>query len=340
LIVSESDDWEAKVAEYDEAISNRWEVTTLEDRDWLAWALIERGQALEQLGRLKEALASYEELVARFDDAPEADIQERVAIALAQTTLVLRKLKRPEDALAVCDAVLSRFGETADERFAPSISYALQVRGQALLTLGRVWEAAETYQRHLHDFPPATLTTLVGLAKSLSQLRRHEEAVAAIDAYLTARADAAEPLPHRWTAYYLLAKARHLIVLGKSCEALATCEEVIDLLTGDADPNARELLAGALLRKAAIVALDEETDAARAALDEALMLRTEDDQMLLVNFEPDELEELKHGLARLSAPEALDSNPDLLWVQDEGEARYGIKLFDFRNIPDDLRDLD
>jgi tetratricopeptide (TPR) repeat protein len=338
--VTEPDDWEAQVAEYDELVSDLSEATTLEDRDWLAWALISHGEALEKLGRAKEALASYEEVVARFDDAPEVELHARVASALGRSARALLELKRPEEALAACDALLSRFAENSDARFLPSISYGVLLRGRALWTLGRKWEAAETNQRHLRDFSPASFEALFGLARSLSQLGCHEEAVAAIDEYLTAIGDSSEPVDPWWIAYLLLARARHLIVLGKLPKALASCEEVIELLSGAVELELRASLAGALLRKAAILALDEQTAEVGAALDQVTKLRHEGEQ-LLVNFEPDELEALQPGLARLSGElEAFAGEPDLVTFEGEGGNIYGFELIDFRDIPDDLRDLD
>jgi tetratricopeptide (TPR) repeat protein len=338
--VQGSDDWEAKVAEYDEVISDLPEAATLLDRDRLAWALGSRGWALLKLSRAREALASYDEVVARFDDAPEVELRVHVALALEGRASAFLGLKRPDEALAVCDDMLSRYTDVSDERFASSISFALLTRGAALWRLGRNWEAAETYQKHLQQFSPPSLVALFGLARSSSAVGRHEEAIAAIDAYLNAVAEASEPVDAWWIAFFLRAKARHLIVLGKLREALVPCEQAVDLFRGTSEPALRESLAGMLLRKAAILALDEESDAAAAALDEALALRTEDDEMLLVDFEPDELEELKQGLARLSDdPAGYESDPDLLWQRD-GEQAYGIKVVDLRNLADDLRDLD
>jgi tetratricopeptide (TPR) repeat protein len=333
-------DWEAQLAEYDEIVSGLSAPTTLPERDELAWALLERGDVLDKLGRARDALASYEEVVARFDNASEDELRVRVALALERSAFVLLELKRPEEALGACDQMLARFTQSSDAEFAPSISSVLLLRGSALWTLGRKWEAAETYQRHLHDFSPPSFLALFSLARALSQLGRHEEALATIDEYLTVKSDASEQVEPWWIAYFLLAKARHLIVLGKLPEALASCEEVIDLLRGAAERDLREPLAGALLRKAAILAMDEQTAEVEAVLDEVTKLRHEGEQ-LLVNFEADELEALKPGLAGLSGElEAFVGEPNLLTFEGERGNIYGFELIDFRDIPDDLRDLD
>lgn len=336
-----ADDREAKLAEYDEHVAKFSEATTLEDRDELAWALLSRGAALRELGREKEALASFEEVVSRFDGASEVELQARVAVALGRGADVLLELKRPEEAVAACDAALSRFAGNSDARFRPSISFALRLRGRALLNLGRVWEAAEAYQQYVRDFSPPEPAALYGLAECLTQLGRCEEALPAIDAYLAAVSESAEPVEPRWPAYLLLVKARHLIALGEFQEARASCEKVIDLLRGIAsERNLREYLAGALLRRAAILALEGETQEVDLAVAEIEELRHEDER-LLVNFEPAELEALQQGLERLSDDSEVGAG-EREFVTLEGEAGnvYGIEFVDFRNIPDDPGDLE
>jgi tetratricopeptide (TPR) repeat protein len=325
--------WKAQLAEADELISDLSDAATLEDRERLGRALTDRGQAFVELGRTQEALASLDEVVARFDDASEPELSLRVAVALGDKARVLLALDRSKEALSACDAVLSRFARNSDARFLPWVEYAALLRAKALRTLGREAEAVEAYQQYLRDFSPRSRTALAGLARALGQLGRHEEAVVASDLYLNAASESSEPVEPLWIVEFLLAKARHLIVLGQLRTALASCEEVIDLLRGAEDREARESLAGALLRKAAILALEED-DAATAALDELLTVRHKDGQ-LRVNFAADELEKLKHGLARVPGhPEAEAGEPDVLWLQGGDADAYGFK------VAHDLRDLD
>ena len=78
----------------------------------VAKALSGKGQALKDLDRLEDALATFDEAVHRFGNSKTPVVLESVAMALLSKGYTLGRLNRPEDALATFDEVVRRFGDS------------------------------------------------------------------------------------------------------------------------------------------------------------------------------------------------------------------------------------
>lgn len=133
-----------------------------------AEALNNRGVALDQLGRLEDALASFDRALALFPDYLEA---------LNNRASVLIGLKQPAAALASCDKALA---------IRPDIGQILNNRGIALRDLGRKDEAVTAFRQALVVQPDrADVQTNLGV--TLRELGHLELAEASLRQALPAR---------------------------------------------------------------------------------------------------------------------------------------------------------
>ena len=102
-----------------------------------AKALVNKGLALDELGRGEEALPSFDQVVTRFGDAPEVAFREVVAQALYSTALTLSGLGRDEEAFVASDQVVVHFGDAPEPALREQVAQALSERDLALHQLGR-----------------------------------------------------------------------------------------------------------------------------------------------------------------------------------------------------------
>jgi tetratricopeptide (TPR) repeat protein len=155
------------------------------------------GNALFELKRHEEALASYDRAIA---------IQPDFAQALSNRGNALFELKRYEEALASYDRAIA---------IQPDFAQALSNRGNALFELKRHEEALASYDRAIAiqpDFAQAHhgRATVLGTF----ELKRYEEALASYDRALAIRPDFAEAYHGRGTVLRTLGQieeARHVL---------------------------------------------------------------------------------------------------------------------------------
>ena len=261
ITVADQGDFDEQLAEYDATIADLSEATDIADREYLAWALLSRGDALYRVGRRKEALVSFEEVVTRLGNDPEVELRLRVATALSYSVTALIALKRPDDGIAACDQLLDRFADDPDPGFSSHVSFALVEKGIALTKLERDEEAVEALTQAITRFRDASeprlrghvASALYNLEIALRRLGRHEEAVGAIDEYAALVSNWEDPdMPDRLAAS-LDAKGEHLAALGRPDEALAAFREVVTRYGDTDDPRLRVRVVYALLH--AIVTL-------------------------------------------------------------------------------------
>ena len=144
-------------------------------------ALIDRGLALQELGRPGEALASYDRALELRPDS---------AAALVNRSNVRRMLGRFAEALADLEAALS---------LQPAFPEALNNRGNVLRDLGRLPEALASFDAALTlkpDFP----TAHTNRGQALLDLGRAADALGSFEAALHGVADDAEALFGRASA--------------------------------------------------------------------------------------------------------------------------------------------
>jgi tetratricopeptide (TPR) repeat protein len=186
------------------------------------------GLAAEQAGELAEAASAYRRALASGASGP-AELGTRLATVLAAAG-------EAEPALEVADAVLARWPEAAA---------ALNARGQALVSLGRIGEARESLE-HAVELEP-------DLAEALQQLIETRRVRAEDDPDLVRLRAALErgtaEDPARARLLYGLAKA--LDDLGRYDEAFAACRDANRLRAREGprfDPAAMDRRVGAIAR--------------------------------------------------------------------------------------------
>ncbi len=172
-------------------------------------ALNNRGNALRDLGRPHEALASYERALRLNPD---------YANALLNLGNALTDLQRPQEALASYERALA---------LSPFDAEAFLNRGNALRDLKRAAEALASYERAL-ELRPEHADALYNRGNALSDLKRHEEALASYDRALAVRPDDAGALVNRGIA---------LAELRRYGEALASYDLALSLMPGSADAH-------------------------------------------------------------------------------------------------------
>lgn len=128
---------------------------------------VQRATALNALGRHAEALAAATEAGIGHSGSPAARVEEGIALA---------GLGRDTDALAALDPLV-------DQVQGPARARALVAVGQARARTGDGGGAADALAEAATTSPPGPLrrAVLVDLARTLTDLGRHEAAVAALD---------------------------------------------------------------------------------------------------------------------------------------------------------------
>ena len=74
---------EEAIAVYDDVVARFGTAPELQVREWVANALVNKGNTLRQLGRSEEAITAYQDVVTRFGAAPDPVLKELVEGARA-----------------------------------------------------------------------------------------------------------------------------------------------------------------------------------------------------------------------------------------------------------------
>jgi tetratricopeptide (TPR) repeat protein len=237
----------------------------------LAAALMNKGNALQGLGRLAEAVGCYDEAIAArrrlVHDEGRAELANDLAAALMNKGNALLGLGRPGEALGCYDeAIAARRRLVHDEgraELANDLALALMNKGNALQGLGRLAEAVGCYdeaiaalRRLVHDEGRAGLDdlarALVNKGNALDSLGRPAEAVGCYDEGIAAlrrlvhdegRAELADDL-----ARALMNKGVPLGSLGRPAEAVGCYDEAIAALRRLVHDEGRAELANDLAR--------------------------------------------------------------------------------------------
>ncbi len=216
----------------------------------LAGALMNRGNALSNLGRLAEAVTAYDEAVAilrRLVDSGRGELANDLAGALMNRGNALSDLGKLAEAVTAYDeavAILRRLVDSGRVELANDLAKALMNRGVSLRNLGKLAEAVTAY-----DEAVAILRRLVD----------------------SGRVELANDL-----AKALMNRGVSLRNLGKLAEAVTAYDEAVAILRRLVDSGRVELandLAMALFNKAWLLKKQEDWPAALECYDEAIGLR-------------------------------------------------------------------
>lgn len=155
-----------------------------------ARALVNKGVALENAGKLEDAIAASDEVVRRFGDAEEPALREAVAGARFNKGVALGKDGKLEDAFATYDVLVRRFADAEEPALLGQHAMALGGRAYFRLCLAkRSWrgpdgeeEARALLSQALTDadaalnISPDNTNTLGNKGYTLYLLGRTEEA--------------------------------------------------------------------------------------------------------------------------------------------------------------------
>jgi tetratricopeptide (TPR) repeat protein len=166
-----------------------------------------RGNALRDLKRLSEALASFDRAASLKPDYAEAYYNRGNA---------LRDLKRLDEALASYDRAIS---------LKPNLAEAHSNRGKVLVDFKRLSEALASYDRAA-SLKPDYAETYYNRGNALSDLRRYDEALASFDRAISLKPNLAEAHSNR---------GKVLVDLKRLSEALASFDRAISLKPDYAD---------------------------------------------------------------------------------------------------------
>jgi tetratricopeptide (TPR) repeat protein len=169
------------------------------ERDHLAIAIMNRGIALSNLGRLEEAVAAHDESIAINRELVEKEhrqeLRNDLARAITNRGTALKKLGRLEEAVAAHDGSIAIYRELVEKEHRQvlrnGLAMAVMNRGIALSNLGRLEEAVAAYgesiaiyrelvqQEHRQELRNDLARAIVNRGNALQNLGRLEEAVAA-----------------------------------------------------------------------------------------------------------------------------------------------------------------
>jgi tetratricopeptide (TPR) repeat protein len=232
---------------------------------FVAYALVNMGLALEGLDRDDAALEAYEELVARFGDTQHALTLVRVAWAMYDKAAALWRLERDEEAMSAFDAVIAKFADATDPRIQPRVSWSLWHKSSLLEKAGRREEMLTEYERLIarqDELIDPELGDIVAwcmseVADALLAGSRNQDALRVYGAMAdrfgpTSDEKVRMRLPHAFAR-----KAYLLETVGQDEEAIAFYDEILERFRDDSDVRVRELLADGLTRKARLLARTE-----------------------------------------------------------------------------------
>jgi tetratricopeptide (TPR) repeat protein len=299
----------------------------LAGRRALALALMDKGVALDALGRHAEAIAVYDVVVAQFAADGDAQIAWRVAWALVDKGLALEKLDRPHDAIGAYDEALARIVELPDPEEHLFACASLN-RCSALCATGRYQEAIEASALALDHFdarpgddPEARdrrARVLMLKSRAHQEAGDHHAALMTYDEVLERFSGEEAPDPRRRVAWAMFHRGELLYLDGRHADALQAADTLLDRFGASSDDDERRCLHRALGLKAdALRWLDRDAEAlvvygTTYALGERL--RTELDEPVYVGWS------IRTLLEKASTLQALERRAEAVVAREEAFA--------------------
>jgi tetratricopeptide (TPR) repeat protein len=224
--------------------------STYTAKDWL-----ERGLAAYAAQDLKLAAECFDAVVRD----PEAT-QKQVAQALLNESAVFYQMTEPTKTLAVSDDMLGRFGSSSDSEVLQWVALAVYNKGLALMMLGRLAEALDTFNddlvKRLEGVSNPQVREYASAAlyfrgAALLSLERFSDALAVLDDDLIKRLTASQlPQVRELTPAATYSRGLALLYLGRFDDALAIFnDDLIKNLEEATRREVRELAPAAVYNK-------------------------------------------------------------------------------------------
>ena len=239
----------------------------------VAEALLDKGLALDRLGRHDDEIAAYDELLRRFSASDDPNTVEHVAWAMYDKALALHHLDREAEAAAAYEQVVDRFGGATDPELRPRVSWSLWW----LFMLGRrtkeeicralVERSDDEHDPHLRDRVMFAYCTLGSLAHDNGDV---ETALRLFDATIARAGDSPNPDVRIQMVNALLQKAHVLEELNRRDEAITVYDDALATAAEASDPALREQTFRALTSKGLTLRNLERREEALVVVDGAL----------------------------------------------------------------------
>lgn len=240
--------------------------------------LFERGLALAESRRLKEALAVWDDLVRRFETSGVTEEVGQVSMALVNRGTALAQLNRPEEALSAWDDVVRRLEASNAPAHMHAVARALVQKGGLLASLGRLENALvswdEVIRRFGSDHAPGmaleVATALSTKGDALIELQRPHEALAAWNEVVRRFGESDKPAIRHLVAMAFVNAGALLNYLEGPKEALAVLNEAIKRFESSDAPEILQSLSAAFVTKGVALAELGQEDEALAVWNEVL----------------------------------------------------------------------
>ena len=258
------------IAVYDELIARFGNVTEMQERKYVAEAMVNQGEVLETLGGKQEAIEVYDAIIRNFGESTEPALREQVGRAVLKletlgalpTQQVAPEPPVPAPPEPAAPPVVPEpvVPEQAPPDPGPSepVSHEPVEEGETLGTLGEKQEplspgeyATET------DLPHEAASALV--AKGVA-LGTPQEAIEVYDEVISRFGTTTEPEVSGVVAEAMVHKVVALGTLGLTKDAIVVCDEVISRFGAAQQSLLREQVAEAVAKKEALEVIGRELE--------------------------------------------------------------------------------
>ena len=240
--------------------------------------LIERGSALREKNRLKEALSVFDEVIHRYGESTSPHLLVLAAKALIRKGEIFHAQDRADEALATCEEVDRRYRDNHAPVVSENVAVALLNKGVALRSLSRVQEALAANDEVDRRFgtsenPNIRATVAKALCDkgiTLSNLSQLQDALQASDELIHRFGASEEKDVVVAVAKTLCNRATILERMTRVAEALAAYDSVVRRFGASNEPVLHEIVATTLLNKAAALGDLNRPEEALATFDEVV----------------------------------------------------------------------
>ena len=189
-------------------------------------AVICEAEALEDTGRIDEAIALYDQVVFRLVPHEGLRRDSQLAIVLLNKSILLSLTDRERTAIAICDNLIELFGSRTEEFLAAHVAMAFGSKGVAMAGLGCWIDALSNFDEALvrlklmGDSMPIAVPAMITQVKGtvLLSFNQTDEALACFDQVLMMYARAGEPQRPGRIASALVCKSDALDRIGQTID--------------------------------------------------------------------------------------------------------------------------
>jgi len=224
-------------------------------QEQIALSLANIGIALQQAGRVEEALTTWGLLVALFCDSTEPAVQTQVAQGMVNLGAALGESGKLQEAIAICREVIARFGNSAFAPVRVGVAAAMSNLALALGQSGHAEEEMAAYRDLIEHFgedgePALSRNVALGmlnLAVSLRQSGRTADEIATHRDLIARFGSSSDTETREFVARALVNLGAALVKAGRIGEALAAYRETIARFGESTEPSLQGQVAAVMV---------------------------------------------------------------------------------------------